>query len=153
MPTSACGLQGFSSNIRWQPSATSVRWPVSSLGRLVSLVCVMGRSWELLSSGHYAVCAGGSIGKRGNSIVYDGNFPVFRQIRFRDEAPAHGRLPVGVTGTRKLPTSGVRQNLDQIEQLLHGEFYIQQNALLKVSSTEGWRSVTFGATFFGIHAI
>jgi len=63
-------------------------------------------------------------------------------------AGVHPAVSVGVSGAPELPTSGVRQNLNLVDQLLHGEFHIQQNTRFnRAVIRKGWRGVTFGATF------
>ena len=42
-------------------------------------------------------------------------------------AGVHSAVSVGVKGAPELPTSGIRENLNLVEQLLHGEFHIQQH--------------------------
>ena len=60
----------------------------------------------------------------------------------------HSAVSVGVSISPELPTIGVRQNLNLVEQLLHGEFHIQQNTRFnRAVIRKGWRGVTFGATF------
>ena len=63
-------------------------------------------------------------------------------------AGVHSAVSVGVKGAPELPTSGIRENLNLVEQLLHGEFHIQQNTRFQQAVIrKGWRSVTFGVTF------
>jgi len=63
-------------------------------------------------------------------------------------AGVHPAVSVGVSGAPELPTSSVRQNLDQADQLLHGEGHIQQNTRFNQAVIrKGWRGVTFGVTF------
>jgi hypothetical protein len=60
-------------------------------------------------------------------------------------AGVHPAVSIGVSGARELPTSGVRQNLDQVDQLLHGGGHIQQNTRFNLAVIrKGWRSVRFG---------
>lgn len=63
-------------------------------------------------------------------------------------AGVHPAVSVGVSGAPELPTSGVRQNLDQVDQLLHGEGHIQQNTRFNRAIIRGGvAEVTFGVTF------
>ena len=63
-------------------------------------------------------------------------------------AGIHPAVSVGVSGAPELPTSGVRQNLNLIDQLLQGEFHIQQNTRFNLAVIrKRWCGVTFGATF------
>ena len=63
-------------------------------------------------------------------------------------AGVHPAVSVGVSGAPELPTFGVRQNLNLVEQLLHGEFHIQQNTRFNLAVIrKGWCGVTFGVTF------
>lgn len=66
-------------------------------------------------------------------------------------AGIHSAISVRVSDAPELPTSGVRENLNLVDQLLHGEFHIQQNTRFEQAVIrKGWRSVTFGVTFFRI---
>ena len=42
-------------------------------------------------------------------------------------AGVHPAVSVGVSGAPEVRTSGVRQNLDPVDQLFHSEFQIHQN--------------------------
>lgn len=60
----------------------------------------------------------------------------------------HSAVSVGISISPELPTIGARQNLNLVEQFLHGEFHMQQNTPFKKLVVRlGWRGVTFGATF------
>jgi hypothetical protein len=60
----------------------------------------------------------------------------------------HSAVSVGASISPELPTIGVRPNLNLVEQLLHGEFHMQQNTPFKKLLVRlGWRGVTFGVTF------
>ena len=50
--------------------------------------------------------------------------PVGLQFLVAGVQPA---VPVGVSRSPEFPTLGIRQNLDQVDKLLHGEGHIQQN--------------------------
>jgi len=63
-------------------------------------------------------------------------------------AGVYSAVSVGVSISPELPTIGVRQNLNLVGQLLHGEFHKQQNTpFKKLVVRMGWRGVTFGVTF------
>jgi hypothetical protein len=60
----------------------------------------------------------------------------------------HSAVSVGASISPELPTIGVRPNQNLVEQLLHGEFHMQQNTPFKKLLVRlGWRGVTFGVTF------
>ena len=61
-------------------------------------------------------------------------------------AGVHPAVPVGVSRSPEFPTLCIRQNL--LEQLLHGEFHIQQNTRFnRAVIRRGVAEVTFGVTF------
>ena len=60
----------------------------------------------------------------------------------------HSAVSVGASISPELPTIGVRPNLNLVEQLLHGEFHMQQNTPFKKLLVRlGWCGVIFGVTF------